>query len=50
MAELTRVVKLELDPSTVLLGINNRDLETFKVSLDNTRIIMESSAGQQAIT
>lgn len=45
--ELTRVLKLSLDPSTVLLGINNRDLQTFEVTLDNTRIIMESSAGQQ---
>lgn len=47
MAELERVLKLELDPSRVMLGINNRDLQTFKVDLDNNRRIMESSAGQQ---
>jgi len=47
VGELERVLKLELDPATTLLGINNRNLETFEVSLDNTRAIMESPAGQQ---
>ncbi len=47
LAELERVLKLDLDPSKVMLGINNRDLQTFKVDLDNNRRIMESSAGQQ---
>jgi len=48
--ELRRVLELPeelLDPSAVLLGINNRDLQTFKVSLDNTAAIMGSEAGQQ---
>lgn len=47
MAELERVLGLDPDPSRVMLGINNRDLQTFKVDLDNNRRIMESSAGQQ---
>lgn len=36
-----------MDPGQVMLGINNRDLQTFKVDIDNNRRIMESSAGQQ---
>lgn len=47
IGELERVLKLDLDPATTLLGINNRDLQTFEVTLENTRIIMESPAGQQ---
>jgi len=47
IGELERVLKLELDPARVLLGINNRDLSTFEVTLENTRIIMASPAGQQ---
>ena len=46
-AELERVLKLDLDPSTVMLGINNRDLQTFKVDLQNNQRIMDSSAGQE---
>ena len=30
-----------------ILGINNRDLQTFKVDLANTKDIMESAAGKQ---
>ncbi len=48
IAELQRVLKLELDSATTILGINNRDLKTFEVTLENTRIIMDSPAGQQA--
>ncbi len=46
-AELERVLKLDLDSSHVMLGINNRDLQTFEVDIENNRRIMESSAGQQ---
>jgi indole-3-glycerol phosphate synthase len=46
-AELERVLKLDMDSSQVMLGINNRDLQTFKVDIENNRRIMESSAGQQ---
>ena len=48
--ELRRVLELPeelLDPSAVLLGINNRDLQTFEVSLDNTAAIMGSDAGRE---
>ncbi len=46
-AELERVLKLELDPATVMLGINNRDLQTFKVDLQNNQRIMDSGAGKE---
>jgi indole-3-glycerol phosphate synthase len=45
-AELARVLKLE-GVEDHILGINNRDLGTFKVDLANTKQIMESSAGQE---
>lgn len=46
-AELERVLKLDLNPANVMLGINNRDLQTFKVDLQNNQRIMDSSAGQE---
>lgn len=48
IAELERVLLLPpelLDPGSTLLGINNRDLQTFEVTLENTAIIMASTAG-----
>ncbi|CAL5224821.1 g7571 [Coccomyxa viridis] len=47
VAELERVLKLELDPERVMLGINNRDLQTFEVDLQNNQRIMDSSAGKE---
>jgi Indole-3-glycerol phosphate synthase len=38
---------LKLDLSNAFLGINNRDLQTFKVDLTNTQKIMESPAGAE---
>ena len=32
-----------------MLGINNRDLQTFKVDLENTETIMSSSAGKEVL-
>eukprot|EP00891_Asterochloris_glomerata_P004988 jgi/Astpho2/4988/Aster-06720 len=46
VAELERVLKLDL--SGAMLGINNRDLGTFKVDLHNNKVIMDSAAGQEA--
>jgi len=49
-AELERVLQLPqevVDPARVLLGINNRDLQTFEVTLENTATIMGSSAGHE---
>ncbi len=46
VGELERVLSIgELEGC--MLGINNRDLGTFKVDLHNTKTIMESAAGQQ---
>ena len=45
VAELERVLQLKLDGC--MLGINNRDLATFKVDLHNNKVIMDSPAGQQ---
>lgn len=45
VAELQRVLQLKLDGC--MLGINNRDLGTFKVDLHNNKVIMDSAAGQQ---
>lgn len=47
VAELERVLKLDL--SGCMLGINNRDLQTFKVDLHNTKSIMESDAGKEVL-
>ena len=46
-AELERVLRLELDPAKTMLGINNRDLGTFRVDISNNQRIMDSAAGQQ---
>ena len=49
IAELERILKLQVLDHNCMLGINNRDLETFKVDLDNNRVIMESAAGRDAV-
>ena len=49
IAELERILKLQVLDRNCMLGINNRDLETFKVDLDNNRVIMESAAGREAV-
>jgi indole-3-glycerol phosphate synthase len=46
VAELQRVLSLP-NLSTCMLGINNRDLGTFKVDLHNTEHIMQSAPGQE---
>ena len=45
IGELERVLQLELEGT--MLGINNRDLQTFNVDLDNSKIILTSTAGQE---
>ncbi len=42
------MLRLDLDPGAVMLGINNRDLGTFKVDITNNQRIMDSAPGQQA--
>ena len=44
------MLRLDLDPGSVMLGINNRDLQTFKVDLQNNQRIMDSPAGQEVGT
>ncbi|KAG1660782.1 hypothetical protein FOA52_011323 [Chlamydomonas sp. UWO 241] len=46
VAELERMLLLP-DIENSILGINNRDLGTFKVDLANTKLIMESDAGKE---
>ena len=45
VGELERVLQLKLDGC--MLGINNRDLGTFQVDLNNNKLIMQSAPGQQ---
>ena len=49
IAELERILKLDVLLQNCMLGINNRDLQTFKVDLGNNKVIMESRAGQEAL-
>ncbi|KAI3431529.1 hypothetical protein D9Q98_004579 [Chlorella vulgaris] len=46
VAELERMLALN-SLEGCMLGINNRDLQTFKVDLANTQEIMESAAGRE---
>ncbi|EFN54105.1 hypothetical protein CHLNCDRAFT_25164 [Chlorella variabilis] len=48
VAELERMLLLN-NLEGCMLGINNRDLQTFKVDLGNTKQIMESAAGQEVL-
>eukprot|EP01026_Neomeris_dumetosa_P073512 TRINITY_DN75717_c0_g1_i2.p2 TRINITY_DN75717_c0_g1~~TRINITY_DN75717_c0_g1_i2.p2 ORF type:complete len:246 (+),score=37.02 TRINITY_DN75717_c0_g1_i2:219-956(+) len=48
IGELNRVLKIE-GIENHLLGINNRNLQTFKVDLNNTKQIMESETGQKVL-
>lgn len=49
-AEMARVLELPADClEGSMLGINNRDLGTFKVDLGITQRIMESEAGKEAL-
>lgn len=50
IAELERILKLDVLNSNCMLGINNRDLQTFKVDLNNNTVIMKSDAGQEALS
>lgn len=50
IAELERILKLDVLLKNCMLGINNRDLQTFKVDLGNNKVIMDSSAGQEALS
>lgn len=48
IGELERVLRIQ-DLEGCMLGINNRDLQTFKVDLANTETIMSSSAGKEVL-
>lgn len=48
VAELERMLRLE-NLDGCMLGINNRDLQTFEIDLANTKLVMESPAGQQVL-
>jgi indole-3-glycerol phosphate synthase len=48
VGELERVLKIQ-DLDGCMLGINNRDLQTFKVDLANTETIMSSEAGKEVL-
>ena len=48
IGELERVLKIE-NLEGCMLGINNRDLQTFKVDLANTETIMSSDAGKEVL-
>ena len=50
IAELERILKLDVLHEKCMLGINNRDLQTFKVDLGNNKVIMESEAGRRAVS
>lgn len=50
IAELERILKLEVLTDSCMLGINNRDLQTFEVNLNNNKVIMESAAGKEAVS
>lgn len=41
------MLRLDLNPEQVMLGINNRDLQTFVVDIQNNQRIMDSTAGQE---
>ena len=48
VGELERVLQLKLE-GHCMLGINNRDLGTFEVDLQNNKTIMDSAPGQQVL-
>ncbi len=41
------MLRLDLNPELLMLGINNRDLQTFVVDIQNNQRIMDSTAGQE---
>lgn len=48
IGELERILQIQ-DLEGCMLGINNRDLQTFKVDLGNTETIMSSNAGREVL-